>query len=88
MERADEDNQPDPDTQVERRLSAVPTFVWTMLGVLLVLVFIALLVFVFRAPPSWKADRSVGPPQAMPAPPQQAAPSTPTRTPKSSDLSD
>lgn len=87
MDRADEDDGPDPDTVIERGVSAVPSFVWMMLGVLLVLVFIALVAFVFHSPSSWKADRSIGPPQQAPAPPQQVAPATPTPTPKSSDLS-
>lgn len=82
----DDDGQ-DRDTEIERGVSSIPTFVWLMLGVILVLVFIGLVVFVFHAPPSWKADRSIGPPQPMPAPPQQTAPATPTPAPKSSDLS-
>lgn len=72
---------------MERRISAVPAFVWLMLGALLVLAFIALVAFVFHAPPSWKADRSLGPPQPMPSPPAQAAPATPAPAPGSSELS-
>jgi hypothetical protein len=53
------------------RLSTVPTLVWLMLGVVLVAAFIAALVFVFNAPPHWKAS-TVGP---APAPaPASAAP--------------
>jgi hypothetical protein len=59
----------------ERSINA-PTVIWIMLGVLLVLIFIALLVFVFHAPASWKADHSIGPPQRAPAPPAQTAPAT------------
>jgi hypothetical protein len=61
MDRGDED------AVVERRISAVPTVIWLMLGALLVLGFIALVFFVFHAPPSWKADRSLGPPEPAPS---------------------
>ena len=81
------DEQDDRDTGIERRISAVPTFVWMMLGALLVLVFIGLIFFVFHSPPSWKATHSLGPPQAAPSPRQHTAPSTPTPAPRPSDLS-
>jgi hypothetical protein len=81
------DRGAEKDARVDRRLSAVPTLVWMMLGLLLILAFIGLLVFVFHAPPSWKASRSLGPPRPMPSSPQQAAPATPAPAPDSSDVS-
>ena len=71
--------------QADRSINA-PTSIWIMLGVLVVLAFIALLVFVFHAPPSWKASHSVGPPQPAPAPAAQNAPATPTPASESSSL--
>jgi hypothetical protein len=59
-----DDIPPPPD-----RLNAVPTLVWMMLGLVLAAAFVAALVFVFNAPPQWKAS-SVGPPPA----PASAAP--------------
>lgn len=44
----------------------VPTLVWLMLGVLLVVAFVAALVFVFDAPPEWKTS-SVGTAARAPA---------------------
>lgn len=49
------------------RMGAVPTLVWLMLGVVLVAAFIAAAVFIFSAPPQWKAS-SVGPAPASTAP--------------------
>lgn len=74
----------DDDMPPPNRVGQAPALVWMMLGILLVLAFIAALVIVFEVPALRAASR--GAVDRAPAPPPQVAPAKPTPTPPPSDV--